>query len=141
MTLSNISQEKEDFIERSRNKTILMIEDMPEVREILTHDLQTCGYQGKIIQASSLAEAKKTLIEENVSLILLDKNLPGTNGIKILEGIKGHSEYKKIHVVIVSAESGVESVLEALELGALDYLIKPWTQDELFYKIYFSLKA
>lgn len=141
MKLAHTQQEKEEFIERSRGKTILMIEDMSEVREVLAYDLQRCGYQGKIIQASNLKEAKKTLSEENLSLILLDKNLPGTDGIKILEAIKNHDSYKDIPVLIVSAENGVESVLEALDLGAFDYLIKPWTKDELFYKVYCSLMA
>ncbi len=141
MKLAHTAQEKADFIERSRGKTILMIEDLSEVREVLAYDLQSCGYQGKIIQASNLAEAKRALSKENLSLILLDKNIPGTDGIKILEAIKGHERYKNIPVLIVSAESGVESVLEALDLGAFDYLIKPWTQDELFYKVYCTLIA
>jgi DNA-binding response OmpR family regulator len=112
---------------------ILIAEDDKDIRELIVLSLGFAGYQ--VISAADGQQAVDLTLEEEPDLILLDVRMPRLTGFEVLEQIKGHPEFADTPVVILSAK-GQESEIEAgLELGALQYILKPFVPDELIDKI------
>jgi two-component system chemotaxis response regulator CheY len=78
--------------------------------------------------------------EEDIALILLDINMPVMNGIQFMEKVKEQNLCEGIPIIIVSTEGSEEDAQKALELGASNYIVKPFKVDELFEKIKKALK-
>ena len=104
-----------------------MIDDEQNIRRMLTRVLSPEGF---IVQeAVNGLEALKRLQEENYSLVLLDLRMPVLDGIDTLKKIR---EYDiNLPVIMMSAYGSIPEAVEAMKLGALDYLIKPFDIDEL----------
>jgi len=82
-------------------------------------------------------EALKILSKDykDIDLILLDWNMPGKSGFEVLEEIKGNNNYNDIPVMMVTTEGHKTSIVAAVRAGADNYLVKPFTVDELESKI------
>lgn len=76
---------------------------------------------------------------ENVDLILLDINMPVMNGIEMLKAVKTDDRFKDIPVMMVTTETSRASIVEAIKIGAANYVCKPFTQEELTTKMVESL--
>src|ERR1044071_8521195 len=100
---------------------ILIIEDEPAMRDSMVQSLKQEQYVVETAKDYSQALEKLDIYEYDC--VLLDINLPGGNGLAILEDLKKQS--KKEGVIIVSAKNSVEDKIEGLDLGADDYLAKP----------------
>jgi DNA-binding response OmpR family regulator len=112
---------------------ILIAEDDKDIRELIVLSLGFAGYQ--VISAADGQQAVDLTLEKEPDLIMLDVRMPRLSGFEALEQIKGHPEFADTPVVILSAK-GQESEIEAgLELGALQYILKPFAPDELIDKI------
>jgi len=108
-------------------RKILVIDDEQNIRKMLTRVLSSEGFIVK--EAINGLEALKRLEEENYSLVLLDLKMPGLNGIETLRKIR---EYDlNLPVIMMSAYGSIAEAVEAMKLGALDYLIKPFDIEEL----------
>lgn len=105
-------------------ETLLIVDDEQSIRTSLSILLKTEGYSCRV--AKDLAMANAILNSEFIDLVLLDLNLGNSNGIEILQNIKGGTE-----VVIITAFGSVESAVEAMKKGVFDYLTKPINNDEL----------
>ena len=106
---------------------VLVIDDEQNIRRMLTRVLSPEGFIIK--EAINGLEALKRLEEENYSLVLLDLRMPVLNGIDTLKKIR---EYDiNLPVIMMSAYGSIPEAVEAMKLGALDYLIKPFDIDEL----------
>lgn len=106
---------------------ILIIEDEPELREILIRSLEKERY---IVEAAScLEDALEKVREYNYDCILLDIMLPDGNGLSLLREVKKLN--RKENVIILSAKDSIDDKVEGLELGADDYLPKPFHLAEL----------
>jgi two-component system alkaline phosphatase synthesis response regulator PhoP len=112
---------------------ILIIEDRRDMAELIRHHLEKEGY----IATSSAdgGEALELIQKEKFDLILLDLMLPKVSGIEILKRIKQEESTKKIPVIIESAKSEDEDVILGLELGAEDYVTKPFSPKVLLARI------
>ena len=110
-----------------KNKTILMVEDDPHIMNINRISLKKNGYQ--ILEAETLAKARVHLENHMPDLILLDVLLPDGTGIDFL------SEIKNIPVLILTALGERNDIVTGLELGADDYLTKPYDPKELIARI------
>jgi len=108
-------------------RKILLTDDDQNVRRMLTRVLSTEGYFIK--EATDGLDAIKKLEKENYSLILLDLKMPGLNGLETLKKIR-ESDYN-LPVIMMSAYGTVTEAVEAMKLGALDYLVKPFDIEEL----------
>lgn len=114
---------------------ILSVDDSAIIRKIIKSAIQVID--GDIIEAEN-AEDALSIIQANKSdldLILLDWNLPGMSGLDLLKLIKTFDDLKDIPVMMVTTESMKESIVEAIKAGAVHYLMKPFTIDELIKRV------
>ncbi len=106
-----------------KNKKILIIDDSAVNNVLLENVLEDQNY--KVIIAFNGSDAFKAIDKDIPDLILLDIMMPDMDGYKILEELKAKEKTKHIPVIMVSAKSDSLDIDKAMELGALDYIIKP----------------
>jgi heterodisulfide reductase subunit A len=110
---------------------ILVVDDELAVRDSLKEWLEEEGFH--VAMAGSGAEALAALEAEPFHLMLLDIKMPGMDGVEVLERAKARSA--EITVVMMTAYATVETAVEAMKIGALDYLVKPFEVDGLIPKV------
>jgi len=110
-----------------KRKKILVVDDEHLIRWSLEQNLKKQGYE--VVTAGTGEDALRHVREEQPDLVLLDIQLPGISGIGVLEKIKEHDE--DIIVIMVTAHGGLETAVNAMRLGAYDYISKPFNLDEL----------
>jgi len=108
-------------------KPILVVDDEPIVRESIGDWLKDAGYQ--VVTAKTGEEALELIEKQDFGVIILDVRLPGKTGITVLREVKGLKPEMKS--IIITAYPSEELAREAMELGAVDYLIKPISVDSL----------
>lgn len=106
---------------------VLLVEDDRRISSFVVKGLEELGYQ--VILAESAETAREWISSDSLDIIILDIMLPGIDGIQLTKMIR----YRKYHVpiLILSALGEVEDKVEALESGADDYLVKPFSFKEL----------
>ncbi|HEX9078488.1 MAG TPA: sigma-54 dependent transcriptional regulator, partial [Desulfuromonadaceae bacterium] len=109
-----------------RNK-ILVVDDEHLIRWSLEQNLKKQGYE--VVTAASGEDALRIAREEQPDLVLLDIQMPGMSGIEVLEKLKDYDE--EVVVIMVTAQGGLEIAVNAMRLGAHDYVSKPFNLDEL----------
>lgn len=102
-------------------KTILVVDDESSLRLTLSLLLQKGGYS--VITASDGREALSRLQDRSYDLMFMDLNMPGMSGIDLL--VEVHRQKPKLPVLILTAHGTLETAIQAVRLGARDYLIKP----------------
>ncbi|MBF8982101.1 response regulator [Lutibacter sp. B2] len=114
---------------------ILSIDDSSIVRKIIRGAVETLGYE--LLEACDGIEGFLVLEKEykNIGLILLDWNMPGMNGYEFLKKAKANNEYKKIPVMMVTTETEEGNIVKSIQAGAENYMIKPFTIEEMMKKI------
>ena len=119
--------------------SVLSVDDSRIMRKMIGNAAETIGYD--LLEAEDGRKALDVLEAniENVDLILLDINMPVMNGIETLEAIKADDRFKEIPVVMVTTETSRASIVEAIKMGAANYVCKPFTQEELTTKMVESL--
>ena len=110
-----------------KRPSILIVEDDRKVLRILTRQLSSEGYA--ILQAENGKEAEDIAVSNRPDLVILDIRLPDYDGIQILEHLM--SIDNTIKVVILTGYGTQEIVRSAMEIGAIDFLTKPFEPDEL----------
>lgn len=110
-----------------RDKTILLVEDNDKFRRLTKLTLQKEGYI--VLEAASGSEAKEQISSHVINIVILDILLPDTTGLKLLE--KWKTQYSNISFIICTAYGDVEDAVQAMKIGAFDYLTKPIKADEL----------
>lgn len=105
--------------------TILIVDDNEDNRYLLMRRLRHLGYE-TVLTAEDGVEAMSMLSEQPVDLMLLDVMMPRMNGHEVLEQIKARPALREMRVIMISAVDDVDSVVRGIELGADDYLLKPF---------------
>ena len=114
--------------------TILVLEDDMELNQIITYALEKEGY--RVFSAYSCNEAEKFTENESFHLAILDVNLPDGDGFQFCKWLKSK---KQVPVLFVSARDLEEDVLNGYELGADDYVTKPFSMKIFLKKVYVIL--
>jgi two-component system chemotaxis response regulator CheY len=110
---------------------ILIAEDSPTMRELLTSALEELGGGVKITETGSGFEALHALPRERFDLIVTDINMPDINGLELVSFVKSSDAYRSIPLVIVSTEGSERDREKGLKLGADAYLVKPFAPEDL----------
>jgi len=112
---------------------ILIAEDDPDIRELIAISLKFSGYE--VISAADGQQAVDLTIAHKPDLIMLDVRMPRLTGFEALEQIKKQGEFADTPVVILSAKGQESEIQAGFELGATQYILKPFAPDELVDKI------
>ncbi len=116
---------------------ILVVEDDRDFRDLLTTHLTDCGYQ--VEGASDGEEAFELLEEKDFSLVILDLLLPDRNGMDLLRWIKENLSLTE--VIVITGHGTIKTAVEAMKLGAFDFLTKPCSLSEVEITVRKALEA
>ena len=118
---------------------ILSVDDSATIRRIIHNITDVLGYD--FLEAKDGVEALEILEKEyaDIGLVLLDWNMPNMDGFTALKRIKADERYKNIPVTMVTTEGERTKVVQAVSAGASNYLVKPFSQEDLSTKIMESL--
>jgi DNA-binding response OmpR family regulator len=114
---------------KPENVTILTVDDTPANIRLLTHYLEKQGY--KVLTAEDGFEGFKAAIQHHPDLVLLDVMMPGTDGYEVCELLKAEEETKDIPIMFLTAKADIEDRIHGFELGAVDYITKPFNLVEI----------
>jgi two-component system phosphate regulon response regulator PhoB len=120
------------------SQKILIIEDEPDIRKTLEYNISREGYE--VISASSLSEARQNLESSSFSLLLLDLMLPDGSGLDLFRELKQDKSKSSIPVIILTAKDDEVDKVVGFELGADDYVTKPFSVRELILRVKAVLK-
>lgn len=112
---------------------ILIVEDEPDIRELLHFNLEKTGYQP--YQAEDGEKALSLVKKHSPDLILLDLLLPGLNGLEVCRRIKRDPNLQHIPIIMVTAKGEEMDRVVGLELGADDYIVKPFSIREILLRV------
>ncbi len=115
------------------SNSILVVEDEPEIREMLRYSLEIEGFDTR--EAGDCHEAEKLIAKRTPDLILLDWMLPNISGIKFAKRLKKNELTKDIPIIMLTAKAEEENKVKGLETGADDYVTKPFSPRELIARI------
>jgi len=113
--------------------SILIVDDNPQNVQVLGKLLQESKYE--IEFATNGPAALEWLIIRQFDLVLLDLNMPGMSGFEVCSKIRSNPDWANVPVIFLSAESDRESILKGFELGAQDYITKPFDGRELLARV------
>jgi two-component system, OmpR family, alkaline phosphatase synthesis response regulator PhoP len=115
------------------HEKILIVEDEEEIRELVAYNLVKQGY--RVISADTGEEGLRMIRSDNPDLIVLDLMLPGVDGLEVCRALKRDSETEGIPLVMLTAKGEEADIVTGLELGADDYLTKPFSPRVLVARI------
>lgn len=111
---------------------ILVVEDDPEMQSFISSQL---GNAYSVMNASNGKEALKILSENTISLVVSDVMMPEMNGFELCRTLKTNIEYSHIPIILLTAKATIQSKIEGIELGADDYIEKPFSTEYLLARI------
>jgi len=112
---------------------ILVIEDDKHISKLVKYNLEKAGYDCTVVVSGE--EAFGLLDKEQIDLIILDIMLPKMDGFEVCRSIKQEAKYKNIPIVMLTAKGEEVDRIVGLELGADDYIVKPFSPRELVLRI------
>ncbi len=121
-----------------KNKTILVVEDEEDIQELVKYNLTKEGYYVHCVGSGELGlqEAKNRLPD----LLVLDLMLPGMNGLEVCRQLKGDSNTNHIPIIMLTAKGEESDIVIGLELGADDYITKPFSLKIFLSRVKASLR-
>jgi class 3 adenylate cyclase len=118
---------------------ILVVDDSRTLRRILIRELNSLGFQN-ILEAADGIEAINTVKSNSIDLMLLDMEMPELDGLGVLEALKSDELYKNLPIIVISGADQFEKTIKCIEIGAEDYLPKPFDPILLRARIFSSLE-
>jgi two-component system response regulator HydG len=107
---------------------ILVVDDSPETVELIRRNLETKGYQ--LYSAGNVQSAVKLLNALNIDLVITDLKMPGENGMELVRHVVENC--KGIGTLVITGFPSIQGAVESTKIGAEEYLVKPFTDEELF---------
>lgn len=110
-----------------RQHTILAVDDEPHMRRLLEISLRQAGYHA--VSAANGREALDIISQQNIDLVVSDLHMPGMSGLKLLETLR--QQYERLPFIMVTAQGEIQTAVEAMKLGASDYILRPFELETL----------
>jgi two-component system phosphate regulon response regulator PhoB len=113
--------------------TILVVDDESAIRDMLRMALEMADY--RVLEAENIHDAYRLIADERPDLMLLDWMLPGGNGIELLRRLKRDELARELPVIMLTARTTQDNMVQGLDVGADDYVTKPFAPRELIARI------
>lgn len=113
---------------KHQNTNILVVDDAPETIELIRRNLESVGYT--IYHANNVASALKLLDSLEVKLVITDLKMPGENGLELVRHVAENC--KGVGTLVITGFPSIQGAVESIKIGAEEYLVKPFTDEELF---------
>ena len=113
---------------------VLVVDDFATMRRILKNILKQIGFT-KIIDADDGSTALAMLKKNKVDLIISDWNMPMVSGLELLKAVRSDESIKDMPFLMVTAEAQKDSVVQAIQAGVSNYVVKPFTPDTIKEKL------
>ncbi|HWA39215.1 MAG TPA: phosphate regulon transcriptional regulator PhoB [Burkholderiales bacterium] len=113
--------------------TILVVEDEPQVQELVAVNLEHAGH--RVLRAASAEEAEAAIRHELPDVLILDWMLPGESGVSLARRLRGAERTQGLPILMLTARAMEQDKIAGLEVGADDYLTKPFSPKELAARI------
>ena len=119
-------------------ESILIVDDESAIREMVRMALEMDGFS--CLEAENIKEAHTLIVDHSPELVLLDWMLPESSGIELLHRLREDELTRKIPVIMLTAKVSEHNVVKGLEVGADDYITKPFSPKELIARIHALLR-
>ena len=116
------------------NLSVLVVDDFATMRKIVRSCLKQLGFDN-VTEASDGQQALDKLNSGVFKLIISDWNMPNMMGIDLLKAVRANPNFKTVPFLMVTAEAQKENVIEAAKAGVSNYIVKPFTPDQLQAKL------
>jgi two-component system, OmpR family, phosphate regulon response regulator PhoB len=113
--------------------TVLVVEDEAAIRDMLRMALEIADY--RCIEAEDIQQGYTQVVDERPDIILLDWMLPGGSGLELLRRLKRSDSTREIPVIMLTAKTTEDNIIQGLDVGADDYITKPFAPRELIARI------
>ena len=117
----------------SNGQTILVVEDEPDIRKLINYNLAQDRF--KVLEAEDGEQALKLLQHERPSLVILDLMLPGLSGLELCKILRERQHTSRLPILMLTAKAGEADKVVGLEMGADDYLAKPFSPREMVARV------
>jgi two-component system phosphate regulon response regulator PhoB len=116
-----------------RERTVLVVDDEFAIRDMLRMALEIVDF--RCLEADNIQDAHAIVVDQRPDIVLLDWMLPGGSGIELLRRLKRDEATQEIPVIMLTAKTTEDNVIQGLEVGADDYITKPFAPRELIARI------
>ncbi|MFH2093043.1 MAG: chemotaxis response regulator CheY [Pseudomonadota bacterium] len=118
---------------------VLIVDDFATMRRILKNILKQLGFKN-LVEADDGTTAWEVLEGQKVDLIISDWNMPKMTGLELLKKVRASDNYKTTPFLMVTAEAQKQNVIEAVQAGVSNYVVKPFTAEAISDKLEKILK-
>jgi two-component system chemotaxis response regulator CheY len=118
---------------------VLIVDDFATMRRILKNILKQLGFKN-LLEADDGTTAMEILDKQTVDLIISDWNMPKMTGLELLKTVRASDKYKRTPFLMVTAEAQKQNVIEAVQAGVSNYVVKPFTAEAIADKLAKILK-
>ncbi len=118
---------------------VLVVDDFATMRRILKNILKQIGFKN-LVEADDGTTAWDVLEEQEIDLVLADWNMPKMTGLELLKKVRASEKYAKVPFLMVTAEAQKQNVIEAVQAGVSNYVVKPFTAEAISEKLEKILK-
>ncbi|MFO7885849.1 MAG: response regulator [Desulfobacteraceae bacterium] len=118
---------------------VLIVDDFATMRRILKNILKQIGFKN-LLEADDGTTALEVLEKQSVDLVISDWNMPKMTGLELLKILRGDKRYARIPFLMVTAEAQKQNVIEAVQAGVSNYVVKPFTAEAISEKLEKILK-
>jgi two-component system phosphate regulon response regulator PhoB len=115
------------------NTSILIVDDEAAIRDMLRMALEIADYQ--CLEAENIRDAHQLIVDKVPDLVVLDWMLPGGSGIELLRRLKRDEATRELPVIMLTAKTAEDNIIQGLEVGADDYVTKPFAPRELIARV------
>ncbi len=117
-------------------KKVMVVDDSSVMRQIIKNNLKQLGFeQSNLLDAEDGEQALKIINEDEVDLVISDWNMPKMTGIDFLREVRADGALKELPFLMVTSEADKEKIMEAVQAGVNQYIVKPFNATQLEEKI------
>ncbi|MCZ6512451.1 MAG: response regulator [Nitrospinae bacterium] len=117
-------------------KKVIVVDDSSVMRQIIKNNLKQLGFeQSNVVDAEDGEQALKKINEDTIDLVISDWSMPKMTGIDLLIAIRADDALKELPFLMVTSEADKEKIIEAVQAGVNQYIVKPFNTTQLEEKI------